>query len=108
GRPEPVVSISLGTSSFLNIVALGARRREALSVIRGQAGRILGGGLLMGVGFLVFLSAMRDAGAGVVLTLRNTSILFAQVLAFALGERPRWLGVAGAALVTGGALLLAR
>ncbi len=50
---------------------------------------------------------MKDEGAGVVLTLRNTSILFALVMAFALGERPRRLGVVGAVLVTVGAVLLA-
>ena len=50
---------------------------------------------------------MREAGAGVVTTLRNTSILFAQGLAFLLGERPTRLGVIGALLVTAGAVLLA-
>ena len=108
GRPEGVVSISLTTASLLNIAALGSKRRLALTAIRTQPIRIVAGGLLASAGFLVFLSAMKDAGAGVVLTLRNTSILFAQVLAFALGERPRRLGLVGAGLVTAGAILLAR
>ena len=108
GRPEAVVSISLSTASLLNIAALGTKRRLALAAVRAQPVRIVLGGVLASVGFLVFLSAMKDAGAGVVLTLRNTSILFAQVLALALGERPRRLGIVGAALVTAGAILLAR
>ncbi len=108
GRPETVVSISLSTASLLNIAALGSKRRLALAALRAQPVRIVLGGMLASIGFLVFLSAMKDAGAGVVLTLRNTSILFAQVLAFALGERPRRLGLVGAGLVTAGAILLAR
>jgi len=108
GRPEGVVSISLTTASLLNIATLGSRRRLALAAVRAQPLRIIAGGLLASAGFLVFLSAMKDAGAGVVLTLRNTSILFAQVLAFALGERPRRLGLIGAGFVTAGAVLLAR
>jgi drug/metabolite transporter (DMT)-like permease len=108
GRPEAVVSISLSTASILNVSLLGGRRRLALAAFRAQPIRIAIGGVLASVGFLVFLSAMKDAGAGVILTLRNTSILFAQVLAFALGERPRRLNVIGAVLVTLGAVLLAR
>ena len=108
GRPETVVSISLSTASLLNIAALGSKRRLALAALREQPVRIVLGGMLASVGFLVFLSAMKDAGAGVVFTLRNTSILFAQILAFALGERPRRLGLIGAGLVTAGAILLAR
>ena len=107
GRPEAVVSISLSTASLLNIATLGPKRRAALAALQAQPRRILVGGLLASLGFLVFLSAMKDAGAGVVLTLRNTSILFAQVLAVAVGERPRRLGIVGAALVTAGAVLLA-
>lgn len=107
GRPEAVVSISLSTASILNVAALGARRKLALDALRAQPMRIVTGGLLASLGFLVFLSAMKDEGAGVILTLRNTSILFAQVLAFALGERPRRLGIVGAVLVTVGAVLLA-
>lgn len=107
GRPEAVVSISLSTASILNVAALGARRKLALDALRVQPMRIVIGGLLASLGFLVFLSAMKNEGAGVVLTLRNTSILFAQALAFALGERPRRLGIVGAVLVTAGAILLA-
>jgi uncharacterized membrane protein len=65
-------------------------------------------GVIGSAGFLVFLTAMSRAGAGVVLTLRNTSILFAQVLAAVHGERPRPLGIVGAVLVTLGAITLAR
>ena len=64
--------------------------------------------MLASVGFLVFLYAMKKEGAGVVLTLRNTSILFAQVFGFIMGDRPKRLGIIGALLVFAGAVLLAR
>ena len=44
---------------------------------------------------------------GYVLTLRNTSVLFAAVMAFTIGERPAHAELAGAALVAGGAVLMA-
>ncbi|MBX3199880.1 MAG: EamA family transporter [Labilithrix sp.] len=108
GEPPAVVAIALSTASVLNIAALGARRKAAFDAARSQPARIVAGGLLASFGFVVLLAAMKDAGAGVVLTLRNTSILFAQVLAVTLGERPRRLGLLGAVLVTAGAVLLAR
>jgi uncharacterized membrane protein len=46
-------------------------------------------------------------GAGFVLTLRNTSVLFAVGLTFWIGERPRRPEVIGAALVAIGAVLMA-
>jgi drug/metabolite transporter (DMT)-like permease len=108
GSPEAVIAVSLSTASAINIVAIGQRRARVFAALRDQPIRIIVGGLLASGGFLVFLWAMASAGAGVVLTLRNTSILFAQGFAVALGERPRRLGLLGAALVTAGAVLLAR
>jgi drug/metabolite transporter (DMT)-like permease len=42
-----------------------------------------------------------------VLTLRNTSVLFATMLALFVGERPARAEISGAALVAGGAVLMA-
>jgi drug/metabolite transporter (DMT)-like permease len=42
-----------------------------------------------------------------VLTLRNTSVLFAAAMASVIGERPGRTEVAGAALVAAGAALMA-
>src|SRR5439155_13413836 len=44
-------------------------------------------------GFAVFLYAMERAGAGVAVTLRNTSILFAQIIGVVMGDRPKRLGI---------------
>ena len=109
GRPEAVNGLSLSTAVLLNLVALTSSRRAlVLRSFRQEPVRVAVGGVLGSVGFLVFLFAMKSAGAGVVLTLRNVSILFAQGLGIALGERPRRLVLIGAALVTMGAVLLTR
>lgn len=109
GRPEAVNGLSLTTAVLLNLVALKSSRRAlVLRSFREEPVRVAVGGVLGSVGFLVFLFAMKSAGAGVVLTLRNVSILFAQGLGFALGERPKRLVLIGAALVTLGAVLLTR
>ena len=107
--PEIVVSVSLAIAALVNLAHVGGeRRRKILEATRAQPWHVVGGGVLAAVGFLVFLYAMRREGAGVVLTLRNTSILFAQAFAFFMGDRPRRLGVIGAVLVFAGAVLLAR
>ncbi|MBX3191053.1 MAG: EamA family transporter [Labilithrix sp.] len=108
GAPAAVNAISLCIGATLSLVPMLHRRAQMIAAVVAQPKRTVAAGLLGTLGFLVFLSAMKDAGAGSVLTLRNTSILFAQVLSFALGERPKRLGVAGAVLVTLGAAILAQ
>jgi uncharacterized membrane protein len=63
-------------------------------------------GVLSAASFLAFLGALVRGGAGLVLTLRNTSVVFAQGMAFLIGERPRRLQILGACLVAVGAVLL--
>lgn len=107
GAPTAMNALSLGTAALVNVVAGGAvRARRGFAATREEPGKVLTAGVLAAAGFVVFLIAMRDAGAGVAVTLRNTSILFAQGIAFAMGEKPTRLGLVGAALVTGGAVLL--
>jgi drug/metabolite transporter (DMT)-like permease len=107
-HPAASAAISLSVAAVVNVAALGRRRALALAAFRAHPIPAVVAGLLGNGGFLVFLYAMKDAGAGVVLTLRNTSILFAHLIALAYGDRPRRLGVIGALLVTAGAVLLAR
>ncbi len=109
GTPLAVNAISLSSACLANLAVLGRRRAgRAASAARAEPVRVVVAGVLGAVGFVVFLVAMQRAGAGAAVTLRNTSILFAQVLAVAMGERPKRLGVAGAVLVTLGAVLLSR
>lgn len=108
GAPEFVTALSLGSASMANVALLGrAKRARAWAAVSNEPLPIVGAGLLATVGFVVFLAAMARSGAGAVTTLRNTSILFAQVFGVALGERPRRLGIAGSVIVTAGAVLLA-
>jgi uncharacterized membrane protein len=69
--------------------------------------RVLLMGALCGGSFLILMEALAAGGAGYVLTLRNTSVLFAVALAFFIGERPLRLEIAGATLVAAGAILMA-
>ncbi|HEY6097793.1 MAG TPA: EamA family transporter [Anaeromyxobacter sp.] len=66
----------------------------------------LAGGLVT-ASFLLFLAGLARSGAGVALTLRNTSIVFAQVLAILLGERVPPRQLLGSLLVVLGAALVA-
>jgi drug/metabolite transporter (DMT)-like permease len=64
-------------------------------------------GTLCTASFLLYLQALSLEGAGAVATLRNTSVVFALLLSWALGEHPparHWLG---ALLVAAGAAALA-
>ena len=56
--------------------------------------------------FLLFLSGLASTGAAVALTLRNTSVFFAQAFAVVLGERPTRIQLFGACLVVLGAALV--
>jgi len=69
--------------------------------------RIVLMGIVCGGSFLILMEALARGGSGYVLTLRNTSVLFAAGLAFFIGERPAHAELAGAALVAGGAVLMA-
>jgi drug/metabolite transporter (DMT)-like permease len=83
------------------------RVRGVLAVARARLPRVLAMGALCGGSFLILLEALSRGGAGFVLTLRNTSVLFATGLAASIGERPRHAQVAGAAFVAAGAILMA-
>jgi drug/metabolite transporter (DMT)-like permease len=105
--PAPLFTLAFAVA--LPVVWLQARLagRLATGLARGAPLRLGVAGALATASFLLFLLGLSRSGAGVALTLRNTSIVFAQLLAAALGEPlpPRQL--AGAALVVVGAFLVA-
>jgi drug/metabolite transporter (DMT)-like permease len=105
--PEAVFAVSLGLAGPLNALTLARDARRRLgATLRARPWPIVIAGLLSAASFLVFLFALEHGGAASVLTLRNTSILFAQVMSWAIGEPPTRLGAIGAVAVTGGAILL--
>ncbi len=108
GSPSAVFALALALASAINIARLGPDgRRAAAQLVRARLPRVLLMGSVCGGSFLIFMEALDRGGAGYVLTLRNTSVLFATALAFAIGERPRRAQVIGAVLVAAGAVVMA-
>jgi uncharacterized membrane protein len=106
--PSAVFAVSLAIATPINAIRL---RKRLGAIARSVAARplpYLGAGVVCAASSLLFMLALRDGGAGAVLTLRNTSVLFATAFGLALGERPTRLQWIGAILVVGGALLLSR
>lgn len=95
------ISLAIAGAFHLGRVRIAQGALPRLTIRRAAAGA------LAGIGFVLFLAALAEgAGAGLVLTLRNGSVLFAMVFGLAFGERPRRLQWAGAGLVVLGAALL--
>jgi drug/metabolite transporter (DMT)-like permease len=102
-----VFAVSLGFATVINLVRLRARgRATALTAFRQRTWRLLLIGALCSAAFLIFLVALGRGGAGLVLTLRNTSVIFATAASAAIGERPGRRQVVGACVVVLGAALL--
>ena len=100
-------AVSLAVAFPLNLLWLGAiGRQRLLTALRTRPRALLWAGFACTASFVVFLNALALAGAGVVLTLRNTSIIFAQLMAVVIGERPRPRQIFGACLVAAGATLI--
>lgn len=108
GSASAVFAVALAVASAINIVRLGGEgRRVALSIVRARLPRVILMGMICGGSFLILMEALAAGGAGYVLTLRNTSVLFAIGLAALIGERPRRAEISGAVLVAAGAVLMA-
>jgi drug/metabolite transporter (DMT)-like permease len=107
-NPSACFALSLALSAAINGVRLGGARGGGTiaAVVRQRGPRLVMMGLVCGGSFLILMEALARGGPGYVLTLRNTSVLFAVAMAWRIGERPRRAEVAGAALVAAGATLL--
>lgn len=105
-QPAAVFAAALAVALPLGLARLGARAREVPAALRARPLVLLGAGAICSASFVVFLSALARGGAGAVLTLRNTSIVFAVSLAWMLGERPGRPQLVGTALVAAGAVAM--
>lgn len=107
--PEAALfAVSLSFSLPLQVVLLGAERWQRLRrILGGEGGRLAVGSVLCATSFLAFLGALDLGGAGRASALRNTSVLFALLVAWAMGDRPTRRGVLGAGLIAVGAGLVA-
>lgn len=106
-NPSAAFGASLALSALISVVRIGGDgRRLLVGVLRARTFRIVLMGVVCGGSFLILMEALSRGGSGYVLTLRNTSVLFAAGLAFLIGERPRRTELLGAALVAAGAVLM--
>jgi drug/metabolite transporter (DMT)-like permease len=105
--PAPLSALAFGVG--LPPVWLWARLtgRTVSAVELRAVGRWALAGAIATASFLLFLHGLAQSGAGVALTLRNTSIVFAQALAAGIGERVPRRQLLGAVLVMVGAALVA-
>lgn len=108
GSASAVFAVALAVASTINIARLGNVGRGVVrELLRTRLPRVLFMGVVCGGSFLILMEALAAGGAGYVLTLRNTSVLFAVMFSFMIGERPRRPEIIGAALVAAGAVLMA-
>jgi len=106
-QPTAVFAVALGLAFPLNLARLGRLRLPALGrALRARPLVLLVLGGITTASFLLFLFALGRGGAGFVLTLRNTSIVFAALIGWSLGERPTRPQLIGATLVASGAMLV--
>jgi len=102
-------AVALGCALPINVASMGRHPwKGGVLALRRSPLRMAIGGLACTASFIVFLQALAVTGAGAVLTLRNTSVLFAQAFAVWGGEPPNRRVIGGAILVVAGALLLTR
>ncbi len=104
--PMALFATSLGVALAAHVAVFRNLRAGILAIARRPLS-LGGAGILCTVSFLMFLEALRQEGAGLVLTLRNTSVLFSQIFAFGLGERPTRNQLIGCVLIAGGGALIA-
>jgi uncharacterized membrane protein len=108
GSASAVFACSLAVASAINLLRLGTAGRAVVAeLLRTRLPRIALMGLICGSSFLILMEALAAGGAGFVLTLRNTSVLFAVGLSFIIRERPRRPEIAGSVFVALGAILMA-
>lgn len=105
GASSATFAVSLSLSAAISLARV--KRTGIRALVRSRWHRIALMGIVCGGSFLILMEALALGGSGYVLTLRNTSVLFAAGLAFFIGERPARAEIAGAALVAGGAVLMA-
>ena len=104
GASSAVFAVSMLFASLINFVRTD--RPAVVAYVKRKSLIALSTGVLCGASFLMVIEALANGGTGFVLTLRNTSVLFAVLLARAIGEKPRLATTAGAILVALGAVVM--
>jgi uncharacterized membrane protein len=104
--PAAVFAVAIGLAAPVQAAVQRIGPRSALAAVRVRPLATIAAGLLCTASFVVFLIALREAGAGAVLTLRNTSVVFAIGFGAMIGDRPTRRQIIGALLVGAGAILV--
>lgn len=120
--PATLIAVSLGMSLIVQLLVEWRhcqKRAVNASPSGGGGGQLLpffgnrrdfalavGAGVVCAISFLGFLYGLKETHAGVGISIRNSSIVFAQLLAFFAGERLRAVQWAGVVVVFGGVLIL--
>lgn len=104
--PPSVFAVSILLAVPLQAAALGVGFEGAAAALRAAPARTIAAGSIATASFLIFLVALEAGGAGAVLTLRNTSVVFALGFAALIGEAPSRRQIAGAVLVAAGAVMV--
>jgi drug/metabolite transporter (DMT)-like permease len=105
--PAPLFAVAL--LAALPIVAIVLGHRNSRAAWRAFVARPLPigiAGILATASFVIFLAGLARSGAGIAITVRNTSIIFAQAFALLLGEKISVRQAIGAGLVAAGAGLV--
>lgn len=105
--PHALFATSIGIAIAFNLALAGRGREGIFRFVRERLWVAALGGLIAFGSFGVFLWCLQSGGAGALVTLRNTSIVFTQGLALLIGERPSRAQLSASVLITGGAVLLA-
>jgi drug/metabolite transporter (DMT)-like permease len=105
--PATLFSTSMSIALALNVVVLGNQRGNIVAVLAQSPAPMISAGLICCASFWIFLACLERGGAGAVITLRNSSVLFAQVFSWWLGERPTAVQIGGAVAIAAGAIFLA-
>lgn len=80
--------------------------RQRLPKSARDISRLILAGILSGFSFILFLSGLPMVGPGYAISLRNTSVAWAQLIGFAMGEKVTARQLISVGLITGGAILL--
>ena len=104
GASSAVFAVSMLFASLINFVRVD--RAAVVAYVKRKTFIALSTGTLCGASFLMVIEALAHGGTGFVLTLRNTSVLFALLLAWTIGEKPRLATTTGAILVALGAVVM--
>jgi drug/metabolite transporter (DMT)-like permease len=106
-HPIALITDALGVALLLNLFGLGRRGvGEISALVRKRPLLVVLAGVLCFAGFFLFLLGLGRVGMGAAITLRNSSLIFAQVFGALMGEYPGLRAVGASALIAVGVTLV--